>query len=83
MNNIAKLMMAASLAGASIPALADDAPSARPVETSKAQMDECMAKQRAANSGQSERAMRKSCRSYLQTLENHPSMPTPAPEPKG
>jgi hypothetical protein len=83
MTNLAKVMLLASLAATSIPAFADDAPSAPPVKSPKAQMDECMAKQRAANNGLSEKAMRKACHNYLQTLQNHPSMPTPAPSPQG
>jgi hypothetical protein len=81
MNNPARIILMASLAAISIPALADDAPSARPIQSPKAQMNDCMAKQRAANNGMSEKAMRKACEDYLQTLENHPSMPAPPPAP--
>jgi hypothetical protein len=70
-----KLVVMAALVAAFTPALADDAPSAPPVKTPKEQMDDCMAQQRAAHSGMTEKAMRKTCQKQIQTMQNHPSVP--------
>lgn len=85
MNASLKIVAVTALFAASAPAFADDAPSAQPVKSHKAQMNECMAKQRAAHSGMSEKAMRKTCHNQLQNLQDHPSTPvtpngTPAPD---
>jgi hypothetical protein len=70
-----KIGVLATLVAAFVPAMADDSPSAPPVKSPKAQMQDCMAKQRAAHSGMSEKAMRKACQNQLQSLQNHPSVP--------
>jgi hypothetical protein len=80
MNTSVKLVVLTTLFAAFAPAMADDAPSAPPVKSPKAQMDDCMAKQRAAHSGMTEKAMRKACQAQLQSLQNHPSVPV---SPKG
>jgi hypothetical protein len=56
----------------------------RLLKSTKAQMEDCMAKQRAAHSGMTEKAMKKACQNQLQSLQNHPSVPvspngTPSP----
>jgi hypothetical protein len=84
MNSSMKIVVLTTLMAAFAPAMADDAPSAKPVKSQKAQMQDCMAKQRAANSGMTDKAMRKACQTQLQSLQNHPSVPvspngTPAP----
>src|SRR3979490_1708811 len=84
MNASLKIVVLTTLIAAFAPAMADDAPSAPPVKSPKAQMDDCMAKQRAAHSGMTEKAMRKACQNQLQNLQNHPSIPvspngTPSP----
>jgi hypothetical protein len=84
MNASMKMVVLTTLIAAVTPAFADDAPAAQPVKSPKAQMDECMAKQHAAHSGKSEKAMRKTCQNQLEALQNHPSTPvspngTPSP----
>jgi hypothetical protein len=84
MSNALKLVVLTTVVAAFAPAMADDAPSAPPVKSPKAQMNDCMAKQRAAHSGMTEKAMRKACQNQLESLQNHPSVPvspngTPAP----
>jgi hypothetical protein len=85
MNASLRIAALTTLIVAFTPAMGDDAPSAPPVKSTKAQMDDCMAKQRAAHSGMSEKAMRKACQNQLQSLQNHPSVPvspsgTPSPD---
>jgi hypothetical protein len=75
MNASLKFLVLTTVVAAFTPALADDASSAPPVKSPKAQMQDCMAKQRAAHSGMTEKAMRKSCQNQLQSLQNHPSVP--------
>jgi hypothetical protein len=75
MNALLKIGVLATLVAGFVPAMADDAPSAPPVKSPKAQMQDCMAKQRAAHSGMSEKAMRKTCHNQLQSMQNHPSVP--------
>ena len=84
MNASLKIVVLSTVMAAFAPVMADDAPSAPPVKSPKAQMDDCMAKQRAAHSGMSEKAMRKTCQNQLQSVQNHPSIPvspngTPSP----
>ena len=82
MNTSLKIGVLATLVAACVPAMADDAPSAQPVKSPKAQMQDCIAKQRAAHSGMSEKAARKTCQNQLQSLQNHPSVPvSPAGTP--
>ncbi|HEV7614278.1 MAG TPA: hypothetical protein VGO37_20550 [Steroidobacteraceae bacterium] len=59
----------------STPALADDAPAAKPVKTQKEQMHACMQKQRTANPGLSKNELKKACENEMKTLEDHPSIP--------
>jgi hypothetical protein len=75
MKDSMKIVVMATLLAAFTPALADDAPSAPPVKTPKAQMDECMAQQRAAHSSMTDKALRKTCQKQIQTMQNHPSVP--------
>jgi hypothetical protein len=75
MNSPLKLLVLTVLMAPVIPALADEAPSGKPVKTHTELMDECLAKQRAAQNGRTEKAMRKACEAQLQTLQNHPSIP--------
>jgi len=78
-STICSILLAASLSLAGM-ALADDAPSAPPVKSPKQKMHECMAQQRANNSGMSKEDMKKVCAAKLQTDENHPSLPQPSPD---
>jgi hypothetical protein len=71
------MLLATSLSFAGI-VLADDAPSAPPVKSLKQKMHECMAQQRADNSGLSKEDMKKACAAKLQSEENHPSRPQPS-----
>ena len=75
MNASVKIVVLTALVAALGPAMADDAPSAKPVKTQKAQMQNCMAKQRAAHPDMSDKALRKTCQNQLQTLQDHPSIP--------
>jgi hypothetical protein len=68
-------MLLAGLVGISAQALADDAPASQPVLTHKQKIQQCMAKQRASNSGMTDNDMRKACETELQSQENHPSKP--------
>jgi hypothetical protein len=72
------LFLATSLSLAGM-ALADDAPSAPPIKSPKQKMHECMAQERANNSALSKEEMKKACAAKLQSDENHPSRPQPAP----
>jgi hypothetical protein len=62
------------------PVLADDAPSAQSVKSPKQKMHECMARERANNSGMSKDDMKKACAEKLHSEENHPSRPEPSPD---
>jgi len=73
------ILLAASLSLAGM-VLADDAPSAPPVKSPKQKMHECMAQQRANNSGLSKEDMKKACAAKLQSDDNHPSRPQPSPD---
>lgn len=73
------ILLATSLSLAGV-ALADDAPSAQPVKSPKQKMHECMAQQRANNSGLSKEDMKKACAAKLHSDENHPSHPQPSPD---
>jgi hypothetical protein len=75
MNTSVKIVVLTALVAAFGPAMADDAPAAKPVKTTKAQMHDCMAKQRAAHPDMSDKALRKTCQNQLQTLQDHPSIP--------
>ena len=75
MHNALKFIVLGSFLAAGSPLLADDSPSAPPVQTPKQKMQDCMNRHRAANAGMSEPDMRKACSKELQTLDNHPSLP--------
>jgi hypothetical protein len=62
-------------------AFGDDTPSAQPVKSPQQKMHECIAQQRANNGGMSKEDMKKACVAKLQSDENHPSHPQPAPDP--
>jgi hypothetical protein len=59
----------------SISVLADDSPSAPPVKSAQQQIDECVAKRRAANASLSIDDARKACQREQQLRDNHPSIP--------
>ena len=46
-------------------------------------MQDCMAKERSANSGASEDDMKKACRAKIQSYENHPSETAKPPNNPG
>lgn len=73
-------LLIGALISVAAPILADDAPTAQPVKSPKQKMHECMAHQRASNSGMSKEDMKKACAAKLQNEENHPSRPEPSPD---
>jgi hypothetical protein len=75
---ICSLIAAGLLASLSGAALADDSPTDQPVKTPKQRMQDCMAQQRASNSGLSKQDMHKACAAKLQSEDNHPSRPPPS-----
>jgi hypothetical protein len=68
-------MLLAAAIGFTAPALADDAPAAKPVKTQKEKMHACMQKQRTANPGLSKDELKKACENEMKTLDDHPSIP--------
>jgi hypothetical protein len=62
-------------------ALADDSPAARPTQTDRELMKQCMANQRAKNAGASAADMKKSCKEQIKTYQEHPSVTTPSKAP--
>ena len=70
-------------AGMGAGALADDTNSDRQVKTHKQMMQDCMAKERSANSGASEDDMKKACRAKIQSYDSHPSETAPPPNNPG
>jgi len=65
-----------------VQALADDAPATPPPMTAhQKMMADCMAKQKAANNGMSEKDMRKSCHDQIKANVDHPDNPTPPVTP--
>jgi hypothetical protein len=73
--------LVAVLAGTSLSTrgLADDTNSDRQVKTQKQMMKECMAKERSANTGASEKDMKKTCHEKIMSYNNHPSETTQPP----
>lgn len=63
-------------------ALADDSPSARPNQTDRQLMKQCMAEQK-SKGGQSDADMKKACQEQVKSYRNHPSATSPetAPHP--
>jgi hypothetical protein len=78
-SSIHSIFLATSLSLAGM-ALADDAPSGPPIKSPKQKMQECIAQQRANNSGLSMEELKKACAAKLQSDENHPSRPQPSPD---
>jgi hypothetical protein len=74
-------LMISLLLAVAAPVLADDSPTAQPIKTPKQKMHDCMAKERANNSGMSREDMKKACSEKLQSEENHPSRPQSSPDP--
>jgi hypothetical protein len=75
MTSTAKLLALSSLLMVSATLWADDSPSAPPVKTHKQKMDECLDRQRAANSNMTQHDMKKACDKELQALDTRPSTP--------
>jgi hypothetical protein len=69
------------LAFAGSQAIADDAPTARPNETNRELMRQCMADQKVKNSGASAAEMKKTCKEQIKTYQEHPSVTTPSKAP--
>jgi hypothetical protein len=78
MNTAVKLACLGVILIGTGPVLADDSPSAAPVQTPKQKMADCMARQHAANSALSKLDIKKACSKELQSKDNHPSIP-PSP----
>jgi hypothetical protein len=74
-------LLFAGLSCAGMPALADDTSSAPPPSGMHSEMHrmmkECMAKQKAANNGMSEKDMKKSCRDQMKSKMDHPEDTSP------
>jgi hypothetical protein len=70
-------------AAASLPALGDDTNSDRPVISHRQMMKDCMAKERAANSGASVEDLKKTCREKVKSYNDHPSETAPPPANPG
>jgi hypothetical protein len=70
-----------SLAFAGSLAIADDAPTARPNETNRELMRQCMADQKVKNSGASAAEIKKTCKEQIKTYQEHPSVTTPSKAP--
>ena len=83
MRHTTAIILCASLAVIGVQALADDTNSDRPVISHKQMMRDCMAKERAANSGASEQDMKKTCRDKIKSYNNHPSETTTPPNNPG
>jgi len=62
-------------------AMADDAPTARPNQTDRELMKQCLADQRAKNSGASAADLKKICKEQIKTYQEHPSVTTPSKAP--
>ena len=73
-------LLICALISVAAPVLADDAHTAQPVKSPKQKMHECMAHERASNSGMSKEDMKKACAAKLQNEENHPSRPESSPD---
>jgi hypothetical protein len=77
-------LLAAAMAGGCLQALADDAPTARPPMTHKQMMKDCVAKERAANTGATDADLKKTCDAKIKEYREHPSVTTtPANTPPG
>jgi len=83
MRTLISALVLTTLTGFGVRVMADDANTDRPVESHKQMMKDCMAKERAANSGASTEDMRKTCREKIKSYDNHPSETTPPPANPG
>jgi hypothetical protein len=83
MRTLISALVLTTLTGFGVRAMADDTNTARPVESHKQMMRDCMDKERAANSGASTEDMRKTCREKIKSYDNHPSETTPPPANPG
>jgi hypothetical protein len=61
--------------------MADDSPTARPNQSDRELMKQCMADQRAKNSDASAADMKKICKQQVKTYQEHPSVTTPSKVP--
>ena len=66
---------------AGVSAVADDAPSDKPIQTHKQLMKQCMTEQKAKASNSSADEMKKACEEKIKSYQNHPSSPTPDSAP--
>jgi hypothetical protein len=62
-------------------AWADDSPTARPNQTNRELMKQCMTDQRTKNSGASAADMKRTCKEQIKTYQEHPSVTTPSKAP--
>jgi hypothetical protein len=62
-------------------AMADDSPAARPNQTERELMKQCMADQRAKNSSASAADLKKICKEQIKTYQEHPSVTAPSKAP--
>jgi hypothetical protein len=83
MRTLISALALTTLASFGVRAIADDTNTDRPVVSHKQMMKDCMAKERAANSGASTDDMRKTCREKIKSYDNHPSETAPPPANPG
>ena len=61
--------------------MADDSPTARPNQTNRELMRQCMADQKVKNSGAAAAEIKKTCKEQIKTYQEHPSVTTPSKAP--
>jgi hypothetical protein len=71
------------VAGVCLPAFGDDTNNDRPVVSHRQMMKDCIAKERAANSGATDDEIKKTCREKIKSYNNHPSETTAPPANPG
>ena len=70
---IAVISAAVALSWMSVPGMADDTGSDRPVQTHRQKMKDCMLKERQASSNVPDADRKKTCTAKIDSFEQHPS----------
>jgi len=83
MRGLISVVILTALTGFGAAALADDTNTDRPVQSHKQMMKDCMAKERAANTGASSDYLKKTCEEKIKSYNDHPSETTPPPANPG
>jgi hypothetical protein len=81
MPKIGLLLVLSTMTLAVASALADDAPTARPNQTHRQLMKQCMAEQHAQATGISADEMKKTCEDRIKSYRDHPSATSPETAP--